>query len=208
MQTKRGILFVMTGASGVGKDTIRREALPEFSNLYYSISATTRPQRPGEVDGQNYWFTDRDSFRVMIERDELLEYAEYVDDFYGTPARPVLEALERGEDVLIELELAGARQVRQRLPEAKMLFIAPPSLAELERRLRGRGTDTEEKIQRRLARAREEIRAVREFDYVVVNDHLPSAIADFQGILRAERARASRLSDADVQAFLRVDGEG
>ena len=192
----------MTGASGVGKDTIRREALPVFSDLHYSISATTRTQRPGEVEGQNYYFVDKDRFQEMIRQGELLEYAEYVDDYYGTPIAPVVEALEQGKDVLIELELAGARQVRERLPEARMLFIAPPSLAELERRLRGRGTDSEEKIQRRLARAREEIRAVREFDYVVVNDHLPSAIADFQGILRAERARAHRLSDDDIEAFL------
>ncbi len=195
----------MTGASGVGKDTIRKEALPVFPKLYYSISATTREQRPGEVDGQNYHFVSRERFIDMIAHDALLEYAEYVDDFYGTPVQPVLQALEAGQDVLVELELAGARQVRERLPEARMLFIAPPTLAELERRLRGRGTDTEQKIQRRLARAREEIRAVREFDYVIVNDHLPSAVADFQGILRAERARAHRLSDDDVEAFLRVE---
>ena len=192
----------MTGASGGGKDTIRREALPVFTDLHYSISATTRKQRPGEVEGQNYYFVDKERFQEMIREGELLEYAEYVDDYYGTPMAPVVAALEQGKDVLIELELAGARQVRDRLPEARMLFIAPPSLAELERRLRGRGTDSEEKIQRRLARAREEIRAVREFDYVVVNDHLPSAIADFQGILRAERARAHRLSDEDIEAFL------
>lgn len=195
----------MTGASGVGKDTIRKEALPVFPNLYYSISATTREQRPGEIDGQNYHFVSREQFIDMIANDALLEYAEYVDDFYGTPVGPVLKALEAGQDVLVELELAGARQVRERLPEARMLFIAPPTLEELERRLRGRGTDTEQKIQRRLARAREEILAVREFDYVIVNDHLPSAVADFQGILRAERARAHRLSDDDVQAFLRVE---
>src|SRR5690554_5915993 len=192
----------MTGASGVGKDTIRREALPAFRNLYYSISATTRQQRPGEIDGQNYHFVSHDRFREMIRQGELLEHAEYVGDHYGTPIGPVLEALEAGRDVLIELELVGARQVKERLSEAVMLFIAPPSLGELERRLRGRGTDSEEKIQRRLARAREEILAVREFDYVVVNDHLPSAVADFQGILRAERARASRFTDDDVRAFL------
>jgi len=192
----------MTGASGVGKDTIRREALPAFRNLYYSISATTRQQRPGEIDGQNYHFVSHDRFREMIRQEELLEHAEYVGDHYGTPIGPVLEALEAGRDVLIELELVGARQVKERLSEAVMLFIAPPSLGELERRLRGRGTDSEEKIQRRLARAREEILAVREFDYVVVNDHLPSAVADFQGILRAERARASRFTDDDVRAFL------
>lgn len=195
----------MTGASGVGKDTIRKEALPVFPDLHYSISATTREQRPGEIDGQNYHFVAREQFIDMIASEALLEYAEYVDDFYGTPIEPVVNALEAGQDVLVELELAGARQVRERLPEARMLFIAPPTLVELERRLRGRGTDSEYKIQRRLARAREEILAVREFDYVIVNDQLPAAVADFQGILRAERARASRLTDEDVQAFLRVE---
>lgn len=202
MSRNRGILFVMTGASGVGKDTIRQEALPGIGNLYYSISATTRTRRPGEVDGQNYHFMSQELFLEMIGRDELLEWAEYVGDHYGTPLGPVVAALEEGTDVLIELELAGARQVKERLPEARMLFIAPPSLAELERRLRGRGTDSEDKIRKRLARAREEIRAVREFDYVIVNDHLPSAVADFQGILRAERARASRITDSDIAAFL------
>src|SRR5690625_569226 len=124
----------MTGASGVGKDTIRHEALPAFPDIHYSISATTREQRPGEIDGQNYHFVSREHFLELIRREELLEYAEYVDDFYGTPIGPVVEALEAGQDVLVELELAGARQVRERLPEARMLFIAPPTLAELERR--------------------------------------------------------------------------
>lgn len=195
----------MTGASGVGKDTIRREALPAFGNLWYSISATTRPRRPGEVDGLNYHFLTHEHFSALMAKDELLEQAEYVGDWYGTPLGPVLDKLAEGVDVLVELELVGARRVKERLPEARMLFIAPPSLAELERRLRGRGTDSEEKIQRRLERAREEIGAIREFDYVVVNDHLPSAVADFQGIIRAERARASRVTETDLAGFLRSE---
>ncbi len=198
----------MTGASGVGKDTIRRDALPGFNDLHYSISATTRERRPGETEGVNYHFVTQDAFRKMVQADEMLEYAEYVGDFYGTPLGPVLEALEAGVDVLVELELVGARQVRRRLPEARMLFIAPPSLGELERRLRGRGTDSEAKMQLRLARAREEIRAMREFDYVVVNDHLPSAVADFQGIIRAERARAARITDEEIDAFLKTSPGG
>lgn len=201
--TRRGILFVMTGASGVGKDTIRRAALPGVQNLYYSISATTRPRRPGEVHGAQYFFYDHVTFEGMIAKSELLEYAEYVGDYYGTPLAPVLEQLEAGRDVLLELELVGARQVKERLPEAVMMFIAPPSLRELERRLRGRGTDTEEKIQKRLARAREEIRAVREFDYVVVNDTLEDAVEVFLSIIRAERARAAHLTDEQVAQFLR-----
>src|SRR5690606_27381417 len=199
---RRGILFVMTGASGVGKDSIRRVALPQIDDIYYSVSATTRAQRPGEVDGQNYHFLTRERFEELLENDGLLEYAEYVGDLYGTPKAPVEEALSQGRDVLLELELVGARKVKARVPEAVMVFIAPPSMSELERRLRGRGTDTEEKIQKRLARAREEIRAMREFDYVVVNDDLYSAALDFVSIIRAERARAHRITDADIERTL------
>jgi len=202
-QHRKGILFVMTGASGVGKDTIRRSALPKIDGMVYSISATTRVRRPGEVHGEQYYFYDRDTFGGMIRRDELLEYADYVGDYYGTPAGPVRQAMAEGRDVLLELELVGAREVKRKVPEAVMVFIAPPSLAELERRLRGRGTDTEAKIQKRLARARDEIRAVREFDYAIVNDVLDDAVALFTSIIRAERSRACHLDESDVAAFLR-----
>jgi guanylate kinase len=200
-----GILFVMTGASGVGKDTIRRAALPGLGDVFYSVSATTRPRRPGETHGQQYYFHDRETFEAMIRAEALIEHAEYVGDYYGTPAAAVDAALSVGRDVLLETELVGARQVKEKRPDTVMVFIAPPSLSELERRLRGRGTDDEAKIQKRLARAREEIRAVREFDYVVVNDDVDAAVETFQAIIRSERARASRLSDAQVAAFLRED---
>lgn len=196
---KRGLLFVMTGASGVGKDTIRQAALADFDGLYYSISATTRAMRQGEQSGLHYQFVEHAVFRSMLDDDALLEYAEYVGDYYGTPLKPVLKQLDAGVDVLVELELVGARQVKKRLPEAIMLFIAPPSLVELERRLRGRGTDSEDKMQKRLARAREEMRAVPEFDYLIVNDRLGDAVSEFQAIIRAERARVSRLTDAELQ---------
>jgi len=200
---RKGILFVMTGASGVGKDTIRRAALPRIDNLSYSISATTRARRQGEVHGEQYYFYDRDTFEDMIARDDLLEYADYVGDYYGTPAGPVRRSLAEGRDVLLELELVGARKVKRKMPEAVMVFIAPPSLFELERRLRGRGTDSEEKIQKRLRRAREEIRAVREFDFAIVNDELEDAVRLFGSIIEAERARAAHLSERAVEAFLR-----
>lgn len=193
----------MTGASGVGKDTIRREAVPALGDLFYSVSATTRVQRPGEQHGVQYYFLATERFESMIGDGGLLEWAEYVGDYYGTPRAPVEAALEAGRDVLLELELAGARQLKRALPEAVMIFIAPPSLAELERRLRGRGTDDEAKIQKRLSRARDEIRAVREFDYAVVNDELGRAVQSFQAVVRAERVRAARLRDDDVHAFLR-----
>jgi len=201
---RRGILFVMTGASGVGKGSLRRAAADALRDVVYSVSATTRERRPGETHGVDYRFLARPAFERMIAAGELLEHAGYVDDLYGTPAAPVDDALAAGRDVLLEIELAGARQVKERRPEAVMIFIAPPSLAELERRLRGRGTDSEEKIQRRLARARDEIRAVREFDYVVVNDVLERSATTFRALLLAERARAHRLTDDEVTAFLRA----
>jgi guanylate kinase len=199
---RRGILFVMTGASGVGKDTIRRAASDVMANVVYSISATTRPRRIGETDGVQYHFVDRERFEAMVNAGAMLEHASYVGDLYGTPAAPVDAAIAGGRDVLVEVELDGARQVKVARPEAVMLFIAPPSLAELERRLRGRGTDPEIKIQKRLARAREEIRAVREFDYVIVNDEVGRAVATFRAILAAERARARLLTDEQLAAFL------
>lgn len=201
--SRHGILFVMTGASGVGKDTIRQAVLPEIDNLFFSISATTREKRPGEVHGRQYYFYDKPTFERLLAEDGLLEHAEYVGDYYGTPAGPVTEALQRGQDVLLELELVGARQVKARMPEAVMIFIAPPTLIELERRLRGRGTDSEEKIQKRLSRARAEIRAVKEFEYVVVNDLLASAAETFRSIIAAERARSKHLSEQQIATFLK-----
>jgi len=198
-----GILFVMTGASGVGKGTIRQAAMPALGSVHYSVSATTRPRREGEVDGVHYHFYDRATFERLRAANALLEHAEYVEDCYGTPAGPVDEALSAGRDVILEIELDGARQVKAKRPEAVMLFIAPPSIVELERRLRGRGTDSEAKIQRRLERAREELQAVREFDYVIVNDDLDEAVADFSAVIRAERRRAWRCSDDFVRALQR-----
>ncbi|MDZ7704972.1 MAG: guanylate kinase [Trueperaceae bacterium] len=200
---RQGILYIMTGASGVGKDTIRQAAVPDIDNIFFSVSATTRERRPGEVHGKQYFFYDKAEFEQMIARGELLEYAEYVGDYYGTPLAAVQDALDRGRDVLLELELVGARAAREKKPDAVMIFIAPPSMVELERRLRGRGTDSEEKIQKRLARARDEIKAVKEFDYVVVNDMLATAVRDFSSIIYAERAQTHHLAPKDVANFLR-----
>lgn len=200
---RRGILFVMTGASGVGKDTIWQAALPDIDNLHYGVSATTREQRPGEIHGKHYYFYGRDDFEELIADGELVEHAEYAGDLYGTPKRQLEQMLTEGKDVLLKPELVGARQINEKLSAAVMIFIAPPSMNELERRLRGRGTDSEEKIQRRLSRAREEIKAVKEFDYVVVNDTLPVAVRDFRSIIYAERARTEHLTQGDITGFLR-----
>jgi guanylate kinase len=204
---RRGILFVMTGASGVGKDTIWQAALPDIPNLHYAVSATTREQRRGEVHGKHYYFYARDVFEALVEQGGFLEHAEYAGDLYGTPKAQLERMLDEGKDALLKPELVGAREIKRQMPEAVMIFIAPPSLVELERRLRGRGTDSEEKIQKRLARAREEIKAVKEFDYVVINDELGTAVRDFCSIIYAERARTKHLSDEDIAQFLREGDE-
>lgn len=199
----KGLLFVMAGASGVGKGTIRQAALADMSHIHYSISATTRAKREGEVHGKHYYFYDQASFKKLLAEDALLEHAEYVGDYYGTPAAPIQKLRNAGEDVLLEIDLAGARNIKAKCPEAIMIFIVPPSLLELERRLRGRGSDSEEKIQKRLARAKEELKALEEFDYVIINDMLADAVDNFQSIIKAERARVKNLSEKDIISFKR-----
>ncbi|GAA6756768.1 guanylate kinase [Thermus thalpophilus] len=198
----RGRLFVMTGASGVGKGTVRAKVL-ERTRLFYSISMTTRPPRPGERDGVDYYFVDRPTFEALLDQDGFLEHAEYVGHLYGTPKAPVERALARGEDVLLEIEVQGALQVRKKVPEAVLIFLLPPSLSELKRRLVYRGKDSPEKIAKRLAQAEWEIQNAHLFDYVVVNDVLEEAVADFLAILTAERRRTDRMAWALQKALER-----
>lgn len=190
----------MTGASGVGKGTIRGRLL-EYHRMYYSVSMTTRPPRPGERHGVDYYFVSREEFEQKVAQNGFLEYARYVDDYYGTPREPVEEALRKGLDVLLEIEVQGALQVKQAMPEAILVFIVPPSLSELRRRLLVRGTDSLEKIRKRLLRAEEEIRLAPEFKYVVVNDQLDRAVSDFSAIIQAERLRQPRMAEALAQAL-------
>ena len=198
----RGRLFVMTGASGVGKGTVRAKVL-ERTRLFYSISMTTRPPRPGEVDGVDYYFVGRPTFEALVREDGFLEAAAYVGHLYGTPRAPVERALSRGEDVLLEIEVQGALQVKRAVPEAVLIFLLPPSLSELKRRLVYRGKDSPEKIQKRLEQAEWEIRNAHLFDYVVVNDVLEEAVADFLAILTAERRRSGRMGEALEMALRR-----
>ncbi|WP_038047948.1 guanylate kinase [Thermus caliditerrae] len=198
----RGRLFVMTGASGVGKGTVRAKVL-ERTRLFYSISMTTRSPRPGERDGVDYYFVDRAAFEALLAQDGFLEHAEYVGHLYGTPRLPVERALERGEDVLLEIEVQGALQVKAKVPEAVLIFLLPPSLSELKRRLVYRGKDSPEKIEKRLKQAEWEIENAHLFDYVVVNDVLEEAVADFLAILTAERRRTSRMAPALARALER-----
>ncbi len=176
-------LTVITGPSGVGKGTLVAELLRRHPAIWLSVSATTRPPRPGEEEGSSYFFLSRERFEQLVQEGGFLEWAEFAGNLYGTPRRPVEERLAAGRSVLLEIELEGARQVRQTFPAGYQLFIKPPSLEELERRIRGRGTDSEEAIRRRLQRARVELAAEGEFDAVLVNGDLEAAVAELEAAL-------------------------
>ena len=180
----RGTLLVLSGPSGAGKSTVLRRLMDGREDMCFSVSATTRPPRPGEKEGIDYFFVSRERFQSMIEAGELLEHAEFVGNCYGTPKSQVLERLEQGMTVVLDIEVQGAAQVKARMPEALTVFLAPPSLEELERRLRGRGTETEEKILSRLETAREELKLAPRYDYTVVNDDPDRAAGELAEILQ------------------------
>lgn len=171
-----GKLIVLTGPSGVGKGTLMQSLLQRHPELYYSVSATTRAPRPGEIDGKNYYFISRSKFEQLVAQGEFLESAEFAGNYYGTPREAVLNQIQSGQLVLLEIELEGARQIRASFPEALSIFILPPSFEELEKRIRGRGQDSEAAIARRLQRAHEEVQAADEFDIQIVNDDLETAL--------------------------------
>ena len=171
-----GKLIVLTGPSGVGKGTLLRSLLQRHPELYLSVSATTRQPRPGEIDGQHYYFVSRDKFEEMVSAGELLEWAEYAGNYYGTPRTPVQRQVQLGQSVILEIEVVGARKIHHTFPTALRLFVLPPSLAELEQRIRGRGQDSEDAIARRLSRAKAEIDAADEFDVQIVNDDMDQAL--------------------------------
>lgn len=186
---KRGKLFVISGPSGAGKSTVVFKAMEGREDYCFSTSVTTRKPRPGEVDGREYFFIDRDRFSEMVLRDELLEHAEYVSNSYGTPRAYVEEQLDAGFDVILDIEIQGARQVHEKMPEAVMIFIVPPTLEELERRLVNRGTDTAEAIRGRLARARQEYAEADFYSYIIVNDDADAAATELASIITAEHCR-------------------
>ena len=183
----RGKLFVVSGPSGVGKNTLLNAVVARSVHVRYSISATSRAMRPGEVDGKSYYFVTREQFEKLIADDALLEYAEYVGNYYGTLEAPVNEKLDEGFDVILEIEVQGAMQIKKKRPDAVMVFIAPPSFEELASRLRGRGTEDEAKVQKRLETAKGELEQKDRFDYVVVNDTVDRAVDEIKGILASRR---------------------
>ena len=178
-----GRLFLITGPSGVGKGTLVAALLQRHPQIWLSISATTRAPRSGEQEGQHYFFLDRSAFDAKVAQGGLLEWAEFAGNCYGTPRGPVEQQLAAGRPVLLEIELEGARQVRKSFPSGVQIFIKPPSYEELERRIRGRGTDSEEAISRRLERARVELAAEAEFDAALVNDDLQTALAELECLM-------------------------
>jgi guanylate kinase len=178
-----GKLIVLTGPSGVGKGTLMRSLLARHPELYYSVSATTRSPRPGEIDGKDYYFISRSKFEQLVAAGEFLEWAEFAGNYYGTPREPVINQICSGKLVLLEIELKGARQIRRSFPEALSIFIMPPSFSELEKRIRTRGQDSEEAIARRLRRAQDEINAADEFDIQIVNDDFETTLKSIEATL-------------------------
>lgn len=188
----KGVLVVISGFSGAGKGTLMKQLVSRYDQYALSISATTRQPREGEVDGREYFFRTKEEFEEMIAQDALVEYAQYVEHYYGTPKKYVEENLEAGKDVLLEIEIQGALKIREKYPEAILIFVTPPSGEELRRRLVGRGTETMEVIEKRLQRAMQESEGVEAYDYILVNDNIDNCTEKLHNLIRAAHEKSSR----------------
>ena len=188
----KGVLAVVSGFSGAGKGTVMKKLLESFDDYALSVSVTTRKPRPGEVDGKDYFFRTKEEVEEMIAQDQLLEYARYVDNYYGTPRSYVEEKLSEGKNVILEIEIQGAMKIKEKIPEAVLIFVTPPSVDELRRRLEGRGTETQEVIESRLSRAAEEAEGMEDYDYLLVNDDLEECVNELHRIISSESCKTQR----------------
>ncbi len=188
---EHGMLAVISGFSGAGKGTLMKVLLERYDNYALSISATTRGPREGEVDGREYFFVTEERFKEMIEKEELIEYARYVNHYYGTPKEYVLNQMEQGKDVLLEIEIQGALKVKERFPEAILIFVMPPSAEELKRRLVGRGTESMDVINARLRRAVEEAEGMESYDYILINDEIDTCVERLHQMIMTQHGRVS-----------------
>lgn len=191
----KGVLAVVSGFSGAGKGTVMRRLLESHDDYALSISVTTRQPRPGEEDGIDYFFRTREEVEKMIQEDQLLEYAQYVDNYYGTPRSYVEEKLSEGKNVILEIEIQGAMKIKEKIPETVLIFVTPPTVEELKKRLEGRGTESAEVIDSRLKRAAEEAESMEEYDYILVNDELEECVNELHQIILSERCRTQRNTD-------------
>lgn len=197
--TKKGLLIVLSGPSGVGKGTVRQAIFSKGErDFIYSISATTRQRREGEVDGVDYFFKTREEFEDMIKNDQLLEYTEYVGNYYGTPVDYVQKTIDAGKDIFLEIEVQGAMQVKERMPEGTYIFLTPPNMDELEARIVNRGTDESPVIRQRMEKAIEEIELMRYYDYAVENDTVENAVNKVLAIIQSEHLKVSRLLESKL----------
>ena len=201
MLDRKGLLLVVSGPSGAGKGTICKALLNKNDKIKLSVSATTRKPRNGEVHGVNYFFLEKEEFTTMIENGEFLEYAQIYDNFYGTPKSAIIECLEKGQDVILEIEMQGAKQIKEVYPEGVFIFVLPPSLEELKSRIVGRGTETQEEIEKRFSCAFEEINQIVNYDYFIINEDIEKSVNDVEAIISAEKNKVTRYKNNIIDKF-------